>query len=451
MAEGEHQAGGHDPGNQNKSETDRIEANVFGALHGDPSGVASGAFRSRVRKAFLSGQAPGSQGEKMQSRGPKNGRSDTTVIESILKKSELSEPARPEFRQEMRERFRAGDFGDVLLDAADGQLGGVVVPLGATTPKRRRELPDLPEGIEQEPIAAQQERPDLNAPAVGRSLKEPVAREASRIADTNSPVAGGTPGGGDSPLEPARVRKAVRTQRSHSKTRSRIPARMASILLPVAAAALFWFVVLGDEGDSFGPVRVLHADESEFVTIDGQSVSTRNTGELAKLLNDATEFSTGPGKLELQLNRDLRMEVGPSSNVILASAELSNPADVHDFQLVSGTMHMITSEGYGEGPFVVATPDARIMITGTCLSIEIIPGMGTCVCVAEGDVVVESLRHESKPFEVPGRTTCFVFSEPKTACQVAKVGEPGKIFGTKSAEDEHWGPILAFEEKGAPR
>ncbi len=448
MAEGEHQAGGHDPSNQNKSETDRLEASVFGALHGDPSGMASKAFRSRARKVFLSGQTPASQGEEMQSRGPEESRSEATVIESLLKKSELSEPVRSEFREQMRERFRAGDFGDVLLDASKGQLGGVVVPLGATTPSRKRDLPDLPEGILQMPIAKHQKRSDAKATAADRSPKEPMARarEEGETAGANRPARRTNSG-----LDSKGVRQAVRTQRSQSKTQSKFPLRMAGVLLPVAAAAVFWFVVLGDESDNFGPVRVLNANEAEFVTIDGQSVSTRNTGELAKLLNIAEEFSTGPGKLELQLNRDLRMEVGPSSNVILASAELSNPADVHDFQLVSGTMHMITSKGYGEGPFVVATPDARIMITGTCLSIEIIPGMGTCVCVAEGEVVVESLRHESKPFEVPGRTTCFVFSEPKTACQVAKVGEPGKIFGTKSAEAEHWGPILAFEEKGSPR
>lgn len=446
MAEGEHQAGGQNADNQNKSETERTEASVFRALRNDPSGQAREAFRSGARKAFLSGQATSSQAPEMQSREHQAGRSGTTVIESILKKSELSAPARPDFRQEMRERFRAGDFGDIRLEAADGGLGGVVVPLGATTPNRKPSLPELPDGIEQEPLAAQSDRAAAKATAPEEASQEPVE---GNISDALSPAL-------EEVSRPVtkraqRTRSGTHSNRSHSKTRSLSAARVASFLVPLAAAAVFWFVIRGEREVPFGPVRVLHANESEFVKIDGQPVSTRDIEQLARRLNSAKEFSTGAGKLELQLNRDLRLEVGPSSNVILASAELANPANVHDFQLVSGTMNMITAEGYGEGPFVVVTPDARIMITGTCLSIEIVPDMGTCVCVAEGEVVVESLRHESKPFEVSGRTTCFVFSEPETACQVARVGEPEKIFGTKSAEAAHWDPILAFEEAGITR
>ncbi|MEM7515481.1 MAG: hypothetical protein AAF368_00965, partial [Planctomycetota bacterium] len=83
----------------------------------------------------------------------------------------------------------------------------------------------------------------------------------------------------------------------------------------------------------------------------------------------------------------------------------------------------------------VETPEAKIELRGTTVGVDLIEGLGTCVCVVEGTVTVTTKVGEAKTMQVEEGFSCFIFAD-------------GREPSTFDLYEQHGGPVRQFAEDG---
>ncbi len=210
--------------------------------------------------------------------------------------------------------------------------------------------------------------------------------------------------------------------------------------LLAAAAAVVLIVFAPREPDPW--LRVLATGPE--VMVDDTQVAAGDLRALTRLLSGATSVATLDAPLELQTVDESRFAMAPFSTLRFTREGATEAGDL-SLALDRGGVRMVMSESGRH--LVIETPDAVVRVSGTVLSIDIVEGEGTCICVAEGTAEVEVLRGSKQKVLVNPDSTCFVFSRDEDQTHSPEDGEFVHGSSNGMVDSEHLAPLRAFLAK----
>ena len=87
--------------------------------------------------------------------------------------------------------------------------------------------------------------------------------------------------------------------------------------------------------------------------------------------------------------------------------------------LERGSLAVVTSPGFEGSRLEVQTEQALVAVTGTAFAVDVVPGMGTCVCCYAGSIEVCMRLGEASPARVRAGGNAFAFTDGRL-----QTGEP---------------------------
>jgi ferric-dicitrate binding protein FerR (iron transport regulator) len=182
-------------------------------------------------------------------------------------------------------------------------------------------------------------------------------------------------------------------------------------MIPAAAAAVI-LIVVGTLNRA-PELRVAQVTGHGDVRVDGSSIPLDDSRALGE--------SIRPG-IEIEMPEDAVIDL-LAGDVILfevtGGTRMSIPAvpnrwfgRVVECSLSVGEMRIKTGKGFPGSELLVMTPEGRVEISGTMVSIERSPGV-TCVCVVEGIAHVGTDREDMQPVQPGYRKVMFGDGEAK--------------------------------------
>lgn len=200
--------------------------------------------------------------------------------------------------------------------------------------------------------------------------------------------------GGDAPAtqegaEPSaaspRAPRGPRRQRSASV---RPAARWRAVALAtLAAAAIAAFVFLRSAPL---PRIELVASEASDVTLDGAPVALEELEE--RLLAGAT-VRNAANAVRLRLDDVALVELAPHTELTLRPWGPGGDGEAR-LELRRGGVRVVTAPSFAPRRLTVAAPHAEVAVVGTEFGVDVVEGMGTCVCCTHGRVAVRALGRE---------------------------------------------------------
>ncbi len=181
----------------------------------------------------------------------------------------------------------------------------------------------------------------------------------------------------------------------------------------IAAAALFLFRWQS-------PTRWTVAASSEFTLarVDGKEFSPAQGEQLAAALKPGSVVEVEGGALDLLLDTRVALSLAAGSTLTLVAVPEPEVLASIWLDQQRGSLAVVTGPGFVDANLRILTPDGEVRVVGTRFAIEVIAGMGTCVCCAEGIVSVfdrpltEGLVPEAAPeHKLAGGEMIFVFSD----------------------------------------
>jgi len=171
----------------------------------------------------------------------------------------------------------------------------------------------------------------------------------------------------------------------------RLPARrrfaFAWAAIPVAAAAALMVVGTLNRGPGWELVSSRGAGE---VLIDGVPVSMERAADLERRLKPGARLRLpADGELEIALAGQVAMQITGGTEVTLPAAGGRWIGRSVHAAIAGGELRITTGARFGGARLAITTPEVTVEVTGTTLAVIREPG-GTCVCVLEGHVMVES-------------------------------------------------------------
>lgn len=140
------------------------------------------------------------------------------------------------------------------------------------------------------------------------------------------------------------------------------------------------------------------------LSLDGAPASEREF--VSKLLAGA-RVSTAGAAARLRLDGVALIELAPGSEVVfkLWSEDGAGEAQL---ELARGGVRVVTAPDFAPRKLAVLAPDARVAIVGTEFGVDVLEGMGTCVCCTHGAIEVHP-RGRPQPERVlaGGMSFCF--------------------------------------------
>lgn len=178
--------------------------------------------------------------------------------------------------------------------------------------------------------------------------------------------------------------------------------RLLTFAAGMAAATLLWVLLSPRESGPRG-WRVLDGTlGSGQVVVDGTPVSLQRSAALLEA------FSRGGCRLDVR-EGDLRvleegsflvtLPEGTEAQVVGRSAY--GPSELLVLDVDSGGVHVSTADG-SEGWIVVRTFDLEVELRGRAIAVDVLEGVGTCVCTLDGLARVRPREAADAPFlDVP--------------------------------------------------
>jgi ferric-dicitrate binding protein FerR (iron transport regulator) len=96
--------------------------------------------------------------------------------------------------------------------------------------------------------------------------------------------------------------------------------------------------------------------------------------------------------VRFELDHVARFELAERSELLLESVPEAGAEGEIVLELRSGSLRVLTAGALAPARLRVLAPDADVLVVGTELAVDVVPGMGTCVCCTRGVVEVSS-RH----------------------------------------------------------
>jgi ferric-dicitrate binding protein FerR (iron transport regulator) len=156
--------------------------------------------------------------------------------------------------------------------------------------------------------------------------------------------------------------------------------------VPAAAAAVVLLAVVSL--NRAPAIRVAQVSGHGTVRVDGHPIALDDAKTLDASIRAGSEIETPPDALVDLLAGDVMLlEVTGGTRVSIPSVPARWFGRAVACSLSAGEMRIKTGRRFPGDELVVNTPEGRVAITGTMLSIERDAG-GTCVCVVEGTASV---------------------------------------------------------------
>ncbi len=151
----------------------------------------------------------------------------------------------------------------------------------------------------------------------------------------------------------------------------------------IAAAALFLF-------QWQSPTRWSVAASSEFTLarVDGQEFSPAQSLQLAAALEPGSVIEVEGGSLDLVLDTRLALSLAAGSTMSLVAVPEPEVLASIWLDQQRGSLAVATGPGFVDADLRIQSPDSEVRIVGTRFAVDVIAGLGTCVCCDEGVVSV---------------------------------------------------------------
>ena len=186
--------------------------------------------------------------------------------------------------------------------------------------------------------------------------------------------------------------------------------------------------------------RVGAASEFTLARVDGQEFSPAQSARLAAALKPGSVIEVEGGSLELLLDTRIALSLAAGSALTLMAVPEPEVLGSIWFEQQRGSLAVVTGPGFVDANLRIRTPDSEVRIVGTRFAVDVIAGMGTCVCCDEGSVSVfdQPLTQELVPEGTPEHKLSrgemsFIFSDHRPT----KIG---------SAMAEHLAPIESLRQ-----
>ena len=212
--------------------------------------------------------------------------------------------------------------------------------------------------------------------------------------------------------------------------RARSPAwsrmSIAAAILIAFALAAWW-----SRREPRSPWTVLEGSNTA-VRVDNVLRRKSSLASLAQALGLANRVAT-EAALTLKLERIGWLELGPNSDLAWTSLAAIGSMNEFTLELRAGSLRVITSE-LAPTTLIVRGPECDVRVVGTEFAIDVLPGMGTCVCCTHGTLEVTS-RH------APGER-----SRVKSG-GMALCGPDGGPTMTGPSKPDHVAPLDALKQR----
>lgn len=275
--------------------------------------------------------------------------------------SKLDVPiARAEFREDLREQFMTGDFGEERLEPERpiarmgmwGAVGLVAATIAVLLVVRPWEESD---GVPVEP----------GTELVAEDVPEPEVETPSDPHEIEAP--------------------------------------------PAVEDAVAWRVV----GTRKGAVR-----------LDGVEFPPEEYAALDRALRDGREIEVLDGELRLRFGNSVLVEATETSVFSLTGTIVGEPASDSDlsFAVERGVLRVCTGPEFPGTTLALSTPDVELGVTGTAFAVDLYD-RGTCVCCTEGAVAVKPVEIDCT-HEVAAETMVFAFRDRTVECATGAAMQP---------------------------
>ena len=242
-------------------------------------------------------------------------------------------------------------------------------------------------------------------------------------------------------LSGARVRRGPRPTRSLST--GPFSWQVSAGLLAVAAAVVLMLWIPEGTPEAPAPIGTptWSLARGEAIEINDELVPASDSEWLSRALTEARTVSTQEGQTAtLRLRDEVRFGLESASSLTLPiDVTGADPAEDLAFSLTSGTVHLMTRDGYAGAAIVVETPHAKVRIRASVLSVDVLDGEGSCICVSDGEAEVEILTGDQPKVTVKAGNTCFVFESNGSKMEGVSKG---------LVKDGHLEPLEAFHADG---
>lgn len=199
-------------------------------------------------------------------------------------------------------------------------------------------------------------------------------------------------------------RSAPRRRRSQDREQPRRRPRLLVWALGAglaAAAALALYFGYPSERARIELVESTLAD----VHADGSVRASR--AELERFLLAASTFETRDAAARLRVDDVVLMEFAANSRAAITHWS-DGPQGEYVLRLEAGSVRVLTSRDFAPRRLRVSAPDAEIAIVGTEFGVDVLEGMGTCVCCTEGVIEVTPRGSaDADRIEAGGMSFCF--------------------------------------------
>jgi len=231
-------------------------------------------------------------------------------------------------------------------------------------------------------------RPELRASLRARFLARDVAAES------------------DTSAQPA---PALRTAHTPRSTRQRSPAsaapstRWRTLSLATLATAAVVAALVFVRTSPTQRVELVASNVSD-LTLDGAPVAL---DALQARLFAGARVRSAANVVRLRLDSVALIELAPHTELTLRPW---NPAGHGEARLVltRGGVRVVTAPEFAPRRLTVEAPQAEVAVVGTEFGVDVVEGMGTCVCCTHGSVAVRALGREGVETLAAGQMSfCF--------------------------------------------
>lgn len=200
--------------------------------------------------------------------------------------------------------------------------------------------------------------------------------------------------------EPARTPRSVRPRAPASA--GPVVRRRTLALAALATAAAIAALVFVRATPT--PRVDLVASSASDLTLDGVPVALDALEE--RVLAGATVRSAA-NSVRLRLDNVALIELAPHTELTLRPWTSSGAGEAR-LELARGGVRVVTAPAFAPRRLTVAAPQAEVAVVGTEFGVDVVEGLGTCVCCTHGSVAVRASGREGVEMLAAGEMAfCF--------------------------------------------
>lgn len=154
--------------------------------------------------------------------------------------------------------------------------------------------------------------------------------------------------------------------------------------VPAAAAALLIAFNFANQGPDW---KVIGTSSGGVVRVDGDRVGVQSVDRLESLIHPGAVIRVSPNaELTLLGPETLVLQAAPGTEMTIPNMPGRWFGNTMRARVINGEARFVTGPGFAGRSLVVDTPEGRVQVTGTIISVLRNEEMGvTCICVMTGE------------------------------------------------------------------